>query len=94
MEVPDKPADPKEVELTEENDTPPEKKKTSRAANRRRRDNILDPRGLGRRVGDAVLVGDCWPVCLYYLLVYQEISSMASARVCGYLWCLRCCTRC
>ena len=30
MDAPDKPADPKEVELTEENDTPPEKKTETR----------------------------------------------------------------
>ena len=38
---------------------------------------------MGRRVGDAVLVGDCWSVCLYYFFVYQEISSVASARGVG-----------
>ena len=31
------------------------------------------------RVGDAILVGDCRPLCIYYLFVYQEVSSVASA---------------
>ena len=83
MKVPDKPADPNEVELTEvDKKTPPEKKK-ARAADHKRQHNVLHPRRVGRRVGDAVLVGDCWSVCLYYFFVYQEISSMASARRVG-----------
>ena len=38
---------------------------------------------MGRRVGDAVLVGDSWSVCLYYLFVCQEISRVGSARRVG-----------
>ena len=58
-------------------------KKKARAADHKRQHHFLHPRRLGRRVGDAVLVGDCWSVCLYYFFVYQEISSMASARRVG-----------
>ena len=54
-------------------------KKKDKAADCRRGDNVLDPRGLGRRVGDAILVGDCWAICIYCLPLYQEISSVASA---------------
>ena len=43
----------------------------------------MDSRRLGRRVGDAVLVGDSWSICLHCLFVYQEISSVASARRVG-----------
>ena len=77
--------DPKEVELRDvDKKIPPEKKNyNSGTTDRRRKDHLLHPRRLGRRVGDAVLVGDCWSVCLYYFFVYQEISSMASARSVG-----------
>ena len=87
--LPDEPADPKEVELTEVDKLDTAKNQQPEQANRRRRDNFLHPRGLGRRAGDAILVGDCWSFRLYYLLVYQEISSVASVwrvgiyRVCG-----------
>ncbi len=43
----------------------------------KRQYHLLHPRRLGRRVGDAVLLGDCWSVCIYCLFVYQDISSMA-----------------
>ena len=58
MDTPDKPADPKEVELSEVDDKPPPKG-IDREPNRRRGDKLFDPRRLGRRVGNALLVGDC-----------------------------------
>ena len=86
MDVLDKPADLKEVELTEvDKKTLPEKKKAEKAkkTDHKRQNHLLHPRRLGRCAGDAFLVGDCGALCIYYLFVYQIISSVASAQCVG-----------